>query len=219
MAVVILGLLLGMTLTELALAASSVETFVGYADNERPNPADFPSGLCTGNFWNGASGMSSACMFQTFDSGAIMILNNGTTNLIVTGLTATLQPANHGGIVYDWGPLSFTLMPGQDAIFTQSDSMDFDGSDTNFCGFVCNYGPPVVSFNVNGTTVMLQDTGHVLDTGGIDPGTSNDCGFSGCNESQGWQLIGTSTVAEPGTLALFGLGLAGVALKGRRRGS
>ena len=44
---------------------------------------------------------------------------------------------------------------------------------------------------------------------------TGDCGFGDC-EVEGWALF-TKKVPEPGTLALFGLGLAGLGIARRKR--
>lgn len=218
------ALLAGGALAGPAFASSSFETFVGYADNLRPSPF-FPVGLCTGNFWNGASGMSATCMSQSMDSGAIMFVNNGTTSLVITGLTETNQPGGSGIVYNPWGALSFTLAPGQDAVFTQTGSYNFDSSDnpfisngnspTNNCSVgslastsLCTANAPKVTLTVNGSPVTLLDTGHVLDTGGYDSVNSSPCiggnNVTGgnvpgnCNESLQWRLIGTTGVENPG---------------------
>ena len=162
-------------------------------------------------------------------------------------------PGIGSGVVYNiWGTLNFTLAPGQDAVFTQTGSYNFDSSDqpfisgnspTNNCSVgalsstaLCLSNAPVVSLVVNGSTVNLSDTGHVLDTGGFDTVNSNPCvggnNVTGgntpgaCNESLQWRLIGTTGVEnpgggtgvpEPGTLALLGLGLVGLRFSRRRR--
>jgi len=90
-------------------------------------------------------------------------------------------------------------MPGQDAVFTQTAQFNFDSSDNPFIGSVsptnncstgalsstatCTANAPVVTLTVNGTPVMLLDTGHVLDTGGFDTVQSNPC--SGGNNGSG----------------------------------
>jgi hypothetical protein len=224
-------LLAGSALAGPALASSSFETFVGYADSLRPSPF-FPVGLCTQAFWNGQSGMSSTCTSDsngtlgTFDSGAIMFTNNGTTNLTITGLTITDYPSSNPHPYNIWGALNFTLMPGQSAVFTQiGPAQNFDTSDfgiaglnnsnspTNNCSVgslastsLCTMNAPVVVLTVNSSPVTLLDTAHVLDTGGYDSVNSNPC-IGGnnannrpgnCNESLQWRLIGTTGVGNPG---------------------
>jgi hypothetical protein len=217
------ALLAGSALTGPVSAGTSFATFVGYADNLRASPF-FPVGLCTGDFWNGAAGNSATCMAETMDSGAIMFENNGTTNLIITGLSVTNRP-NDGPVMYNiWGTLNFTLKPGQNAIFTQTGSFNLDTSDNGFISSTsptnnCSLGPlastalckmnaPVLVLTVNGSPVTLMDSAHVLDTGGFDSLQSNPCiggnNVAGgnlpgaCNESLQWRLIGTTGVGNPG---------------------
>lgn len=225
----IAALLAGSALTDPASAASSFETFVGYADSLHPSPF-YPAGLCTQAFWNGQSGMSATCTAyangHAFDSGAIMFTNNGTSNLTVTGLSVTERPAV-GPVVYKmWGSLNFTLLAGQSAVFTQTDStQNFDTSDepllpsgnspTNNCSVgvlastsLCKMNAPVITVTVNGRPVTLIDSAHVLDTGGYESVSSNPCiggnNVSGgitpgtCNESLQWRLVGTSGLGDPG---------------------
>ena len=98
----------------------------------------------------------------------------------------------------------------------------------------CLQNAPQVDITIDGILTSLSDTGHVLDTGGFDSVNSNPCVGGnnpaggnlpgGCNESLQWRLIGTTgienpggTVPEPMTIALFGVGLAGLGVLRRRR--
>jgi hypothetical protein len=218
------ALVAAVTLSAPVFAADSFQTFVGYADSFRPN-SFFPIGLCTGDFWNGGSGMTATCMAQTLDTGAVMIVNNGSTNLLISGFSVTTQPGISGGILFNnWSGASFTLPPGQNAIFTQTAGgvQNFDSSDqpfisgtdpTNNCSvgaqsttLLCTGNAPIVSLTVNGVPVTLTDTAHVLDTGGYDTAFSTPCvggnnaGITApnCNESLQWRLIGTTGVGDPG---------------------
>ena len=220
------ALLAGSALTGPASAASSFQTFVGYADSRYSNSL-FPAGLCAQAFWNGQSGMSSTCtadvMSRNVDGGAIMFTNNGTTNFSITGLSETLDPGSTPKSYRPWGALSFTLTPGQSAVFSATGSNDFDTSDltisglntaspTNNCSVgplastsLCKMNAPEIVLTVNGSAVTLWDTAHVLDTGGYNTVYSSPCvgGNNGqslpgaCTESLGWRLIGTTGLADP----------------------
>lgn len=82
---------------------------------------------------------------------------------------------------------------------------------------------PIISFTENGTTlVSFTDTGHVLNTGGWD--VVNNGAFGGdSNESINSNLVGSqpdrggTSVPEPGTLSLLGLGLTVLGFMRRRR--
>jgi len=111
-------------------------------------------------------------------------------------------------VAYTGGTI--TVTPGDYAIFTQtsgggncpggpapaSSEADFDTSDANF---LSNCPPtfttdtasePQITFTINGAVQpTLYDTGHTIDTGGIDPG---NCGL---NEALGWRPI-TVTCGE-----------------------
>jgi hypothetical protein len=153
-----------------------------------------------------------------------MILNNGATDLTLTGFSVT-SPSNGSPVSFNnWPTLSITLHAGENAIFTQTpDSFEnFDSSDhayisstdpTNNCsvGALSSTGPctssqPIISLIVNGTPMTLTDSAHVLDTGGYDIALSTPCvganngGVTApnCNESLQWRLIGTTGLDNPG---------------------
>jgi len=79
---------------------------------------------------------------------------------------------------------------------------------------VCTANFPVISFDENGNPVTIGDSGSILNTGGYDlyasPGHPN--------ESIDWQLAGSVTsTPEPGSLALIGTGILGLAGAIRRK--
>lgn len=106
--------------------ADGVTVFVGYADNLRPS-GFFP------NPWIGASNVvSQTPPGETLDTGAIRIEDTGTTPITITNFTVTLNPGTGPIVVNFWGPL--TISPGQNAIFTQLFSFNFDSSDFGMFG-------------------------------------------------------------------------------------
>jgi hypothetical protein len=71
-------------------------------------------------------------------------------------------------------------------------------------------------------TVGLTDTGHILNTGDWDFVFNVPYGGDG-NESINWNVVGSqpvrggTSVPEPGTLSLLGLGLAALGFTRRRK--
>ena len=175
-----------------ASAASSVDVYVGYADNLRANPVNFPTP------WAGTSGVTFAgCTPNcTFDAGAVRIVNNTTIPQTVDSVVVKISTC-----VFDIWPHNTVLAPGQQLIVTQTavtaaavcggTSGAFDTSDIGVNGAGTNCTPdgviPEVDATIGGVTNALMDSQQVLNTGGIDlaacPG--------GPNESQQWSLIGT----------------------------
>ncbi len=98
--------------------ADSYTVYVAYADNLRPS-GFFPTP------WLGASNVvSETPVGQSLDTGAVMIVNTGATTLNITGFNVHFGTGQNFNF---WSPLS--LAPGQDGIFTQTGSYNFDTSD------------------------------------------------------------------------------------------
>lgn len=174
-----------------ASAASGVVVQVGYADNARANPNNFPTP------WAGSPGTTfDGCTGCTYDAGAVRVVNNTAIpqtvdSVIVKVSTCTFDIWQHGTV----------LQPGQQLIVTQTNpvaaavcggtSGSFDTSDIGVDGAATNCTPdgviPEVDVTIGGVTSALLDTKQVLNTGGIDLAACP----SGTNESAQWSLIGT----------------------------
>jgi hypothetical protein len=185
-----------------AHAAANVAVQVGYADNLRANPANFPTP------WEGApdvtyGGCTGGC---TFDAGAVRVINN-------TGLDVHLDyvKVHLDTCTYDIWRHDIPLAPNGQYIVTQTintfsagctsdgsfDTSDIGPGGANWAGD-CNQSGvvPVVEISVDGVVSSFKDTGQILNTKGVD-GAS--CGMG--NESQQWAPIGS--VSCPGsTLSL-----------------
>jgi len=221
-------LLLATTFTFFVPTAAASGTYtvsVGYADDLRPSPF-FPTPWCSGVTIAAAGGDSAGCATSgAFDSGAILITNTGATSITITGLTVTTP--NESGGACDAGCSIWSsyfpaiLAPGQQAIFAQTYSYNFDTSDnglpgvpdspTNNCdtgpvstSSICTTSVPTVSVTVDSTTSVFHDVGFVLITGGYDQVNSNPClnpadTPGSCNESLQWRDISsTCGVTCPG---------------------
>jgi hypothetical protein len=217
-----------------AAKADTFSVYTGYADNLRPS-GFFPTP------WIGAPGVvSESSGAQSFDSGAILIVNTGSTALNISNFT--VSNFNDGTVYNFWSALPIAV--GGSGIFTQTTSYNFDSSDNsgNFgptngifpldpgsngiggcssSGASCTHAP-LVAFTDNSTAYSFSDTGHILDTGNYDFVNYSPDG----NESIKWNLIGsaadrngTSGVPEPSTWAMMILGFAGIGFMAYRRKS
>ncbi|GAA1993706.1 Ig-like domain-containing protein [Catenulispora subtropica] len=185
-----------------ARAAANVAVELGYADDLRANPANFPTP------WNGSPGVvfngcTGSC---SFDGGAIRFINN-------TGIQVHVDyvKVHFGTCTFDLWNKNVPLDPGQSLIDTQTisgpsggcpadgsfDTSDVGPNGANWSGHCDQSGvTPVVEFSVDGQPGSVTDSGQILNTKGVD-GAS--CGMG--NESQQWAPAGS--VPCPGsTLAL-----------------
>jgi PEP-CTERM motif len=106
--------------------ADGLTVYVGYADNLRAS-GFFPTP------WLGDPGVvSQTPTGESLDTGAVRIDNTGTTPITITNFTVTLNPGSSPIVLNFWGPQ--TITPGQNAIFTQLFSYNFDSSDFGIFG-------------------------------------------------------------------------------------
>ena len=202
---------------------------VGYADSLRKN-GFFPDpweGSPNTTFWGRLASSGE------YDAGAVMIMNTGSTTLVLT--SARVDGFSNGASFQIWdGTIGsgYTIPAGQNLILTQNNGTEnFDTSDQgpgNPSGVDAQgraHGDnttPHVKFTLNRTFYDLVDSGQVLNTSGFDF-ANNPPG--GQNESFAWRKIGTfggqaGDTPEPGTFALLGAGMlsgAGMAMKLRRK--
>ncbi|MHB8525753.1 MAG: PEP-CTERM sorting domain-containing protein [Candidatus Acidiferrales bacterium] len=228
----VLGLCLSL-LPSISLAGP-ISIQVGYADSLRSSPL-FPSNFCNGGTqFDGSSG---ATCSQTFDAGAIRIVNNSGQVMNVTDVLVTIGAASfdlwnaHG---------AFTIASGTDEVLTQTNSFNFDTSDLGNAFAPGNSVLPTIKINFSlgggaSQSLTFTDSGQVLNTGGFDllnglngscPGGNNAGNQPGaCNESLQWRDISTTGIDNPGgsgtpepaSFVLLLTGAAGVLGFARRR--
>src|SRR5215475_13338089 len=100
-----------------AMAADSMDVWVGYADNLRAS-GFFPAPWI-GSTFNGQTVISQTNPTGiTFDSGAVRIDNTSAVTIAISNFRVT---DNNGAVVFNiWGGgTQLTLAPGQTGIFTQ----------------------------------------------------------------------------------------------------
>jgi hypothetical protein len=187
-----------------------LSVFVGYAEDKEintPNPASFPvpwAGAPNTVFLGGTVPGQGSCgnLATCYDSGAIRLDNPGTTAVAVSDVSVDDHSSIAGGKVFDlWG--SFTVPAGQSVILTENppgDNPSYDNFDSS--SYPVNCGTPLtvaptVTITVGGQPTTLVDSTHVLDTGGIDPGSCSPA----TNESIPWRPIGAAG-SDSATLTL-----------------
>ena len=190
-------LVAGASLAASAAMAGNFSVYVGYADGLRSG-ADFPNPFSVGGTFGASTVETFLGNTSGLDSGAVMIINNGVTDLTINDLSVNDRAS---GVTYTiWGgagsghlgALGTVLHAGKAMILIENagnnfDSSDFGGNtnpqqyggfdaDTNNCstGAIaaqpsCVNNSPIVTFTIDSLVQSgLIDTGHVLDTGGFD---------------------------------------------------
>lgn len=183
-----------------ASAAGGISVSVGYADNIRANPANFPTP------WEGSPNVIFEGCTPTasceLDAGAIMVFNNTASAVTVNSVVLHMSTCT-----YDLWPHDVTLPAGAQLIVTQTLSGSDNGCTSNGRMDTSDVGPngvgwsgmctqsgviPVVDVTINGTTSSFQDTGQVLNTGGVDAALCPHSGQPAGNESTQWTPIGSA---------------------------
>ncbi len=157
--------------------ASPLSVFVGYADGLRPAGNIFPFP------WEGSPGVNFIGQLGPgYDSGALRFDNSGETPISLEDVSVDIGSA-HTDL---WGN-HIEVAPHGITILTQTEGNNFDTSDEPTI-VPCNETPdglvPQIHVTSAGKTTTYQDTGQVLNTGGIDPGDCNE------NESHAWTRVG-----------------------------
>jgi hypothetical protein len=185
-----------------AHASGGVQVFVGYADNDRAGAANFPSP------WEGGSSViyegctpSASCVF---DSGAARVVNNSPSAVTVNSVVLHFS----AGCTYDIWPHGVALPVGGQLIVTQTtsgadngcspgdghmDSSDIGPGGAGWAGNCSQSGViPEVDVTIDGVTSTFDDSGQVMNTGGVDAAS---CRPSNPNESTQWTLVGSQPCA------------------------
>ena len=192
----ILGLITSVSTAIPAAASSNIGVWVAYADSVRADATNFPTP------WFGSpqitfEGCAPTSVCQ-YDAGAIRIVNNSGSTVRVNAIAVHIDTCTYTG----WPAAD--LAPGANLIVTQLGTGEgagctgptptgFDTSDigpggSTGVGNCTNNGlVPVVDVTVDNQTTSYRDTGQVLNSAGVDPGSCPGL----ANESSQWTRIGT----------------------------
>jgi hypothetical protein len=186
-------------------SGSAYSVQVGYADDFRPNPTNFPVpfGGDPTVIYEGCSPVSSC----SFDAGAARVVNNTASVLTVDSVVIHFDTC-----VFDMWPHSVSIPAGDSLVVTQTasgvsngctpgtitgpDTMDSSdiGMGGAFWAFHCSQSGliPEVDVTVGGVTRAFSDTGQILNTGGVDAAACPTPVVPGSpgNESIPWTPIG-----------------------------
>ena len=199
---------LGMAVTGVSAASASAQglaVYAGYADNVRAAAVSFPTpfGPGTGIIYDGCVPVAGtgAC---SFDGGTVRLVNTGFSPITVDSTTI-----DFGGCVYDMWQHSTTIPGGGQLILAQQlpgsgdgctvgtqtaaatmDSSDFGPSGAMWSGNCTQSGViPTVTVTVAGMPTTYNDTGQILNTGGVDAASCS--GSNASNEAEQWTEIGS----------------------------
>ena len=149
-----------------ATAASNVhamKVFVSYADDLRGGPS-LPSP------WDGDNGVHFIGAGDIFDAGAIRIVNPSRQPLRIDDVSVDVGSAH-----YDlWGSYPIVVDGKSSLILTQTTEFDLDTSEPSVTTCDPTGEIPLVHIVVgsrNPKTRTFTDSGQVLNTGGVDPGS------------------------------------------------
>jgi len=173
-----------------------INVSVGYADSLRSTPnLPVPWKGAPHTFFIGADPSG-----HSYDGGAIKLDNTTSAPISVTGVTVYFPNHNMNPQTFNlWG--SFLVPANSSYILAETNGNNFDVSDYGIYGLPCgtmagqDNNPPQIMLKVSdAVTTTLSDSGHVLDTGGFDPGLA--CASN--NESLQWRAIGTGGATVSG---------------------
>jgi PEP-CTERM motif len=114
-------------------------------------------------------------------------------------------------------PLSYSFTDGVNT-FTNLNSVFYFNFETNGSGVITEWFASTSTGGLNTAGLSTQDDGSPMSPTIVDQGNSAFDNTGGQNENDKgvWSASSTSTVPEPGNLALVGLGLVAIGIVRRR---